>query len=86
MQFEQFCSKDFRDTSNLILNRSKIGPITLYSVSLECRFTPDFLWSKGYGVEILFLALLILLAMLHAIVNFLSRCIPRYLTLSSHLR
>ena len=30
MQFDQFCSKDFRDTSNLILNRSKIGPITLY--------------------------------------------------------
>ena len=29
MQFEQFCSKDFRDTSNLILNRSKLGPITL---------------------------------------------------------
>ena len=30
MQFEQFCSKDFRDTSNLILNQSKLGPITLY--------------------------------------------------------
>ena len=43
MQFEQFCSKDFRDASNLILNRSKMGPITLSLLivfnSIDCQWS-----------------------------------------------
>ena len=42
MQFEQFCSKDFRDTSNLILNWSKLGPITLYNFDILTLYLQYF--------------------------------------------